>query len=273
MREAERLADAGVKELLIISQDTSAYGTDLSYESSRWNGRELKARFYDLAEALGTLGVWIRLHYVYPYPHVDDIIPLMAENKILPYLDIPFQHAAPKILKTMRRPAAQAKTLERIQRWRSICPELAIRSTFIVGFPGETEKDFEQLLDWLKEAQLNRVGCFKYENVNGARSNELEAHVPEDVKSQRYDRLMSEQQKISEKILAQRIGQTIDVIIDSADEEGAIARSGWDAPEIDGNVFIDRDDADNLGLLTAGDIVAVRVIDSNAYDLWAEIPA
>ncbi len=273
MREAERLADAGVKELLIISQDTSAYGTDLSYESSRWNGRELKARFYDLAEALGTLGVWIRLHYVYPYPHVDDIIPLMAENKILPYLDIPFQHAAPKILKTMRRPAAQAKTLERIHRWRSICPELAIRSTFIVGFPGETEKDFEQLLDWLKEAQLNRVGCFKYENVNGARSNELEAHVPEDVKSQRYDRLMSEQQKISEKILAQRIGQTIDVIIDSADEEGAIARSGWDAPEIDGNVFIDRDDADNLGLLTAGDIVAVRVIDSNAYDLWAEIPA
>lgn len=264
MREAERLVEAGVQELLVISQDTSAYGVDLKYAASDWNGQDLPARFHDLCEALGSLGAWVRLHYVYPYPHVDDVIPLMGEGKILPYLDIPFQHASPNVLKAMRRPAHQEKTLERIGRWREVCPELAVRSSFIVGFPGETEEDFEFLLNWLKEAKLTRVGCFRYENVEGARSNDLEGHVSEEVKNERFNRLMETQKEISETLLATRIGKRIEVLVDEVDEEGAIARSAWDAPEIDGCVFLNGESE-----LEPGDMLTVQVEHADEYDLWA----
>ena len=264
LREAERLVAAGVQELLVISQDTSAYGLDLGYAASAWRGEDHEARFLSLAKALGSLGAWVRLQYVYPYPHVDQVLPLMAEGRVLPYLDIPFQHASPKVLKAMRRPAHQEKTLERLGRWREICPELAIRSTFIVGFPSETEHDFTLLLHWLTEAKLARVGCFKYENVDGARANALPCHVPEEVKAERYDRLMRHQQAISTELLRDRVGKTIEVIVDEVDEAKTVARSCWDAPEIDGNVYITT----NLGL-KPGARVMVTVEDSNEYDLWA----
>jgi ribosomal protein S12 methylthiotransferase len=266
MAEAEALAKAGVKELLVISQDTSAYGLDIKYAESQWKGAPLKARFLDLARALGDLGVWVRMHYVYPYPHVDDVIPLMAEGKILPYLDIPFQHAAPAVLKAMRRPGAQGRTLERLARWREICPDLAIRSTFIVGFPGETDADFELLLDWLREAKLNRVGCFKYEAVQGAVANDLPGAVPEAVKEERWHRFMAAQAEISAAWIASRVGRTIPVIIDEVDEDGATGRSMWDAPEIDGAVFLDGERS-----VAPGDIVTVRVTEADDYDLTAEI--
>ncbi|MGZ5850732.1 MAG: 30S ribosomal protein S12 methylthiotransferase RimO [Methyloceanibacter sp.] len=267
LREAERLVAAGVKELLVISQDTSAYGLDLGYAKSEWRGREHAARFLSLAEALGSLGAWVRLHYVYPYPHVDQVLPLMVEGRVLPYLDIPFQHASPKVLKAMRRPAHQEKTLERIGRWRKLCPDLALRSTFIVGFPGETEADFVLLLDWLSEARLARVGCFKYENVDGATANTLPGHVPEAVKEERYARLMQHQQAISAAVLAARVRKTIEVIVDAVDAEGAIARSHWDAPEIDGSVYLNGE----VGL-APGDRLRVRVTHADEYDLWAKQP-
>ena len=266
MTEAEKLVKAGVKELLVISQDTSAYGVDIKYATSPWKGAPLAARFADLSKALGDLGAWVRMHYVYPYPHVDDVIPLMAAGKILPYLDIPFQHASPKVLKAMRRPGNQDKTAARIAKWREICPDLAIRSTFIVGFPGETEEDFEILLAWLKEARLNRVGCFKYEAVEGAKANALEGAVPEDVKEDRWHRFMATQQEVSRSILAGRVGRTIDVIIDEVDEEGALGRSQWDAPEIDGSVFLN-----GATQLEAGQIVQAKIVHSDEYDLWGEI--
>ncbi len=265
LAEAEALAAQGVKELLVISQDTSAYGVDLKFSESPWRGAPVKARLLELVDALGKLGVWVRLHYVYPYPHVDEILPLMAEGKILPYLDIPFQHASPSVLKAMRRPANQEKTLERIGRWRAMCPDLGLRSTFIVGFPGETEEDFAFLLDWLHEARLTRVGCFKYENVEGAASRALDGHVPEEVKAERYERFMAVQREVSAEVLASQVGKTLEVLIDEADKEGATGRSAWDAPEIDGSVFI----ADAAGV-TPGDIVRVRITDSDEYDLWAE---
>jgi ribosomal protein S12 methylthiotransferase len=265
MSEAERLANAGVKELLVISQDTSAYGLDIKYAESPWTGAPLKARFLDLSRALGELGVWVRMHYVYPYPHVDEVIPLMAEGKILPYLDIPFQHASPAVLKAMRRPAAQEKTADRIRRWREVCPDLAIRSTFIVGFPGETEEDFAFLLDWLKETGINRAGCFKYEAVDGARANALEGMVPEEVKDERWHRFMEAQKGVSSAQLESKVGSVIDVIVDEVDEDGAIARSKWDAPEIDGNVFLNGERS-----VKAGDIVRVKVVEAGEYDLWAE---
>jgi len=265
LREAEALAEAGVKELLVISQDTSAYGVDVKYEARIWRGRERRARFYDLCEALGELGLWVRLHYVYPYPHVDEVSPLMAEGRILPYLDIPFQHASPSVLKAMRRPAAQERTLERIAAWRSVCPDLALRSTFIVGFPGETEADFEMLLDWIREARLTRVGCFKYEPVAGAAANALGGAVPEEVKQERWARFMSAQQEVSGEVLAGFRGRDIDVLIDEVDEEGAIGRSYADAPEIDGSVFLNGDNS-----LSPGDLVRARVAQADEYDLWAE---
>jgi ribosomal protein S12 methylthiotransferase len=265
MMEAERLVKAGVKELLVISQDTSAYGLDIKYAESPWKGAPLKARFLDLAQALGSLGAWVRLHYVYPYPHVDGVLPLMAEGKILPYLDIPFQHASPRVLKAMRRPAHQEKTLERLHRWRDICPDLAIRSTFIVGFPGETEEDFTFLLDWLKQARLARVGCFKYEPVDGAPANTLAGAVPEEVKEERWHRFMAAQQDLSREVTAARVGRSIDVLIDEVDAEGAIGRSQWDAPEIDGSVFLNGATG-----LKQGDIVRAAVTHADDYDLWAE---
>jgi ribosomal protein S12 methylthiotransferase len=264
MSEAERLVNAGVKELLVISQDTSAYGLDLKYAESPWKGAPLKARFLDLSRALGELGVWVRMHYVYPYPHVDDVIPLMAQGKILPYLDIPFQHASPAVLKAMRRPAAQEKTAERIRRWREVCPDLAIRSTFIVGFPGETEEDFAFLLDWLKEAGINRAGCFKYEAVEGAKANALEGAVPDEVKEERWHRFMAAQKDVSSAQLESKVGSVIDVLVDEVDEEGAIARSKWDAPEIDGNVFLNGDVQ-----AKPGDMLRVKVAAAGDYDLWA----
>ena len=266
LKEAEQLAAAGVKELLVISQDTSAYGFDVKYAKTQWRDRAVAARMTDLCAALGELGIWVRLHYVYPYPHVDEIIPLMAEGKILPYLDIPFQHASPHILKAMKRPAHNAKTLERIESWRSICPDLTIRSTFIVGFPGETESDFEYLLSWLEEAQIDRLGCFKYENVDGAPANELPDHVPEDLKQDRYARLMTLQQKVSSNRLAQKIGRDLDVMIDEVDEEGAIGRGPGDAPEIDGAVYLNGETN-----LSPGDIVRVHITHSDEYDLWGHV--
>ncbi|HNQ91684.1 MAG TPA: 30S ribosomal protein S12 methylthiotransferase RimO [Alphaproteobacteria bacterium] len=265
MFEAEKLVNAGVKELLVISQDTSAYGIDTKYAEYPWKGARRKTKFLDLCEALGDLGVWVRLHYVYPYPHVDEVIPLMAEGKILPYLDIPFQHASPKVLKAMRRPGNQEKTLERIKAWRDICPDLTLRSTFIVGFPGETEEDFEELLEWMQEAQIDRAGAFKYENVEGAPSRELDGHVPEEVKQERYERFMEIQRQISEDKLQAKIGQTISVMIDETDGEGgADARSMGDAPEIDGKVLL----RDAQGV-KAGDVVKVTVEDADDYDLYA----
>ena len=263
MMEAERLVNAGVKELLVISQDTSAYGVDLKYGESSWKGAPLRARFFDLVEALGELGVWVRLHYVYPYPHVDKVIPLMAQGKILPYLDIPFQHASPAVLKAMRRPAHQEKTLERISKWREVCPDLAIRSTFIVGFPGESDDDFNQLLSWLKEARLTRVGCFQYEDVAGAASNALDGQVEDEVKEERWHRFMAAAKAVSGSVMARRVGETIDVIIDEVDEEGAIGRSKWDAPEIDGSVFLNGDTS-----VSQGDIIRARVEHADDYDLW-----
>ncbi|MBL4832824.1 MAG: 30S ribosomal protein S12 methylthiotransferase RimO [Pseudomonas sp.] len=266
LSEAEALAKSGVRELLVISQDTSAYGVDIKYRTGFWNGRPVKSRMTEMCEALSELGIWVRLHYVYPYPHVDELIPLMAEGKILPYLDIPFQHASPKILKAMKRPAFEDKTLARIKKWREICPELTIRSTFIVGFPGETEEDFQYLLDWLTEAQLDRVGCFKYSDVEGAPANALPDAVPEDVKQERWERFMAHQQLISAERLQQKIGKTIQVLIDEVDEEGPIGRSMADAPEIDGNVYINTEET-----LQPGDIVSVKVFDADEYDLWAEL--
>jgi ribosomal protein S12 methylthiotransferase len=265
--EAERLVQSGVKEIMVISQDTSAYGVDLKYAPSKYRGRDVTAKFQTLAEELGKLDVWTRLHYVYPYPHVDDVIPLMAEGKILPYLDIPFQHASPQVLKTMRRPANQVKTLDRVKRWREMCPDLAIRSNFIVGFPGETEEDFEFLLDWLEEAEIDRVGCFEYEPVTGAPANELEGEVPAELKRERYERLMEVAQDISAHRLSLKVGRTIDVLVDDVrpDEGKAIGRSQWDAPEIDGQVIIA-----NAAGIKPGDKVSVTVTASDEYDLFAE---
>ncbi|MGF1621340.1 MAG: 30S ribosomal protein S12 methylthiotransferase RimO [Rhodomicrobiaceae bacterium] len=266
MQEAEQLVARGVRELLVISQDTSAYGLDVKFTESEWRGSPLKARFYDLCAALGDLGAWVRLHYVYPYPHVDEVLPLMAEGKILSYLDIPFQHAAPNVLKAMRRPANQEKTLERIARWRQVAPDLAIRSTFIVGFPGETEEDFTFLLDWMKDAKLARVGCFKYENVEGAGSRALEGQIPEEVKAERYERFMETQKAVSAEVMGSRVGQEIEVIIDEFDDEGAIGRSTWDAPDIDGSVFLEEADG-----LAPGDIVRVVVEETDEYDCWGRL--
>jgi ribosomal protein S12 methylthiotransferase len=268
MTEAERLVKAGVKELLVISQDTSAYGLDIKYAESAWKGQPLKAKFLDLSRALGELGAWIRLQYVYPYPHVDDVIPLMAEGKLLPYLDIPFQHASPSVLKAMRRPASNEKTLKRIENWRKTCPDLALRSTFIVGFPGETEADFQMLIDWTREAKIARAGCFKYESVDGATANDLAGAVPEEVKEDRWHRFMAAQQLVSKEIMATRVGRTIDVLIDEVDEVGAIGRSKWDAPEIDGSVFIN-----GATSLQSGTIVKATVAHADEYDLWAELTA
>jgi ribosomal protein S12 methylthiotransferase len=266
MREAEKLAAAGVKELLVISQDTSAYGLDIKYAASQWRGRELRAKFIDLAGALGELGIWVRLHYVYPYPHVDDVIPLMAERKILPYLDIPFQHASPDVLKRMKRPAAQANTLERIARWREICPDLTLRSTFIVGFPGETESEFEFLLQWLDEAALDRVGCFKYEPVRGAVANDLAAAVPDEIKEDRWHRFMQAQQKISTRRLKFKVGTRQQVIIDAAGPTVSKGRSMADAPEIDGAVYVA-----SRRPLRVGEIATVKIERADEYDLHGTV--
>jgi len=264
--EAERLVKAGVKELLVVSQDTSAYGVDVKYRTGFWQGRPVKARMTELCQALGELGVWVRLHYVYPYPHVDELIPLMVDGRILPYLDIPFQHASPKVLKAMKRPAFEDKTLARIKAWREQCPSLTIRSTFIVGFPGETEEDFEYLLNWMTEAQLDMVGCFQYSAVEGASANALPDPVPEAIKQSRWDRFMAHQQVISRQRLAQRVGQTIDVLIDEVNEDVAVGRSYANAPEIDGNVFV-RSDVK----LAPGQLVRATVTESDEYDLWATL--
>ncbi len=266
MYEAERLVNAGVRELLVISQDTSAYGLDLKYEQSKWRDESVAARMLDLCEALGSLDAWVRLHYVYPYPHVDNVIGLMNEGKILPYLDIPFQHASPDVLKAMKRPAHGEKTLERITKWRAECPDLTLRSTFIVGFPGETEEDFEMLLDWLDEAQLDRVGCFKYEAVEGAPANELPGHLDEDEKTDRWERLMELQRGISEQRLATKVGQTMDIIIDELDKEGAIGRTKGDAPDVDGSVFLD-----GVFDVEPGDIVRAKITEADDFDLSAEL--
>ena len=264
LREAEKLVENGVKELLVISQDTSAYGVDIKHATDRNH----RAHITDLARDLGSLGAWIRLHYVYPYPHVRNLIPLMADGLVLPYLDIPFQHAHPDVLKRMARPAHTAKTLDEIAAWRAICPDLTLRSTFIVGYPGETEAEFQTLLDWLDEAQLDRVGCFKYENVDGARSNALPDHVAEEVKQDRWNRFMEKSQAISESKLAAKVGQTMDVIVDDIDEDGiATCRTKADAPEIDGNLFIDE----GTDGLSVGDIVSVEVDEAGEYDLWAQL--
>ena len=263
LQEASRLVDAGVRELLIVSQDTSAYGVDLKYRTSFWNGRPVKTRLLELCDALGSLGAWVRLHYVYPYPHVTDIIPLMADGKILPYLDVPFQHGSQRILKQMKRPAATENTLARIHQWRSVCPELCIRSTFIVGFPGETDDDFRQLLDFLEQAQLDRVGCFKYSAVDGAKANHLPNPVPEQVKQERFEQFMQTQERISTARLQNKIGQTLEILIDEIEDRCAIGRSYADAPEIDGNVFLDAAD------LQPGDMVKAMVQHSDAHDLWA----
>src|SRR5215510_6106643 len=265
LREAERLVAAGVKELLVISQDTSAYGLDLKYAASRWKGRDVRARFVELARELGELGAWVRLHYVYPYPHVDAVIPLMAEGKILPYLDIPFQHASPAVLKRMRRPAMQEQTLGRIARWREICPDLTIRSTFIVGFPGETEDEFRLLLDWLQEAQLDRVGCFRYEAVDGAAANALAEAVPEEVKQERWHRFMQAQRSISITRLKRKVGRRLKVIIDDAGPSPK-GRSQGDAPEIDGVVHLD-----SRRPLRVGEMASVKIERADAYDLYGSV--
>jgi ribosomal protein S12 methylthiotransferase len=266
LREAEKLVSAGVKELLVISQDTSAYGLDIKYAASPWRGKEVRAKFVDLASALGELGVWVRLHYVYPYPHVDEVIPLMADRKVLPYLDIPFQHASPDVLKRMRRPAAQEKTLERIARWREQCPDLTLRSTFIVGFPGETDADFETLLEWLDQAALDRVGCFKYEPVRGAAANGTAPAVPDDVKEQRWHRFMQTQQKISARLLKRKIGTRQKVIIDEMGPSVAKGRSMADAPEIDGAVYVA-----SRRPLRIGEIATVKIERVDQYDLHGSV--
>ncbi|QFT82113.1 Ribosomal protein S12 methylthiotransferase RimO [Roseovarius sp. THAF27] len=270
LREAEKLVGNGVRELLVISQDTSAYGLDRKYDVNPWKDGDLRSHIVDLSRALGELGAWVRLHYVYPYPHVRELIPLMADpkNGVLPYLDIPFQHAHPDVLKRMARPAPGAKTLDEIAAWRAICPDLTLRSTFIVGYPGETEAEFQTLLDWLDEAQLDRVGCFKYENVEGARSNDLPGHVPEEVKQDRWDRFMEKAQTISVDKLAAKVKSVQEVIVDDIDEEGiATCRTKADAPEIDGCLFIDE----HTEGLSVGDIVTVEVDEAGEYDLWGQI--
>ena len=270
LREAEKLVAAGTKELLVISQDTSAYGVDIKHHPREWHGREVRAHMTDLARELGTLGAWVRLHYVYPYPHVDKVIPLMADGLITPYLDIPFQHAAPSVLKRMKRPANEAKVLERLKGWREICPDITVRSSFVVGFPGETEEDFQYLLDWLDEAQLDRVGGFRFEPVEGAKANNLDNPVPEEVKEERYQRLMQKTAAISAAKLAAKVGRILPVIIDEvgeADKEGAIGatgRSQADAPEIDGNVFL----RDVSASQKAGDIINVQIEDADEHDLY-----
>lgn len=267
LSEAEGLIRSGAKELLVISQDTSAYGLDLKYATSKYRGRDVKAKFYDLAKELGELGAWVRLHYVYPYPHVDPVMELMAEGLVLPYLDIPFQHASPNVLKAMRRPAHQEKTLNRILDWKRQVPDLTVRSNFIVGFPGETEEDFEMLLDFIEEAEIDRAGCFKYEPVTGATANELEGVVPDEVKEERFAQLMEVAQNVSFHQLQKKVGRTIDVIVDDVQPEQnrAIARSKWDAPEIDGQVIVD-----NATGIKIGDIVSAKVTDNDEYDLFAE---
>ncbi len=273
LREAEKLVEAGTKELLVISQDTSAYGVDIRHQPRMWKaknseqGLEVRAHMTDLARELGKLGAWVRLHYVYPYPHVDQVIPLMAEGLVLPYLDIPFQHASPKVLRSMKRPANEAKVLERLKNWRSIVPDMAVRSSFVVGFPGETEEDFQYLLNWLDEAQLDRVGAFKFEAVSGAAANALPDPVPEEVKQERYERVMALSARISADKLAAKVGKTLDVLIDAVEDEGASGRSKADAPEIDGEVHL-RD----AGHLAPGDIVSVNVEDSDEHDLFG-VPA
>ncbi|WP_029007848.1 30S ribosomal protein S12 methylthiotransferase RimO [Azospirillum halopraeferens] len=266
LREAEKLAVGGVKELLVISQDTSAYGLDLKYAERPWYDRTVRSRFIDLCRELANFDLWVRLHYVYPYPHVDEVIGLMAEGRILPYLDIPFQHASPTVLKAMRRPAAQEKTLDRIRAWRRDCEHLALRSTFIVGFPGETEEDFAFLLEWLKEAQLDRVGCFPYEPVAGARANELPGAVPEEVKRERHQRLMETQTAISAERLKRKVGWTLGVLIDEVDGDGAIGRSYADAPEVDGCVFLNGETG-----VKPGDIVDVTIEHADEHDLWGSV--
>jgi ribosomal protein S12 methylthiotransferase len=262
LREAEKLVAAGVKELLVVSQDTSAYGIDLKYATSSWKDRDVRAKFFDLSRELGELGAWVRLQYVYPYPHVDEVIGLMTEGKVLPYLDIPFQHASPEVLKQMRRPAAQDKTLARIKAWREQCPELTLRSTFIVGFPGETDADFQYLLDWLDEAQIDRVGCFKYEPVAGATSNAIENPVPEEIKTARWNALMARQQKISAQRLKRKVGSRQQVIIDEVGPTVSKGRSKADAPQIDGNVYVS-----SRRPLKVGDIVTVKIESADQYDL------
>lgn len=266
MDEAQRLVDAGVKELLVVSQDTSAYGVDQKYKLGFWQGRPMKTRLKELCEALGSLGVWVRLHYVYPYPSVDEVIPLMAEGAIVPYLDIPLQHAHPEVLKMMKRPAATEKTMERIKKWREVCPEIVIRSTFIVGFPGETEEHFEYLLDFLREARLDRVGCFTYSPVDGAPANELENQIPEEIKEERLARFMEVQAQISAEKLQEKIGLEMDILIDHAGPDGAIGRTKGDAPEIDGEVHL----LDVTGL-EPGQVVRGRIIGADEHDLWAEL--
>ena len=268
--EAKRLAEAGVKELLVVSQDTSAYSMDLKRQeggvkTAFWNGMPIKNDLMTLCKQLGKLGIWVRLHYVYPYPHVDDLIPLMVNGTLLPYLDIPLQHASPKILKAMKRPGSIDRTLERIKQWREICPDLTLRSTFIVGFPGETEEDFQLLLDFLKEAQLDRVGCFKFSPVEGAPATEMADQVPEDVKEERFHRFMQLQQEISANRLKQKIGKTLDVLVDEIDEEGIIGRSKADAPEVDGLVYVDNLSGINVKV---GDVIKVTITNSDEYDLW-----
>ncbi len=268
LAEAQRLVDAGVKELLVISQDTSAYGADIRYRGATWRGREYESRFMDLARALGTLGSWVRLHYVYPYPHVDEVIGLMADGQVLPYLDIPFQHGSPTVLKRMRRPAHAENVLERITQWRRGCPELTLRSTFIVGFPGETDAEFEELLQWLKAAQLDRVGCFKYSPVEGASANAIEGHVPPQVQQERYERFMECAAAISTERLQRRVGQRVRVLVDAVDEHGALARSAAEAPEIDGIVRIE-----DGAQLTPGEWAEVDICAADTYDLQARIAA
>ena len=265
MQEAQSLVNAGVKELLVISQDTSAYGVDIKYRTGFWGGKPLKSRMTELASAMGELGAWVRLHYVYPYPHVDEVIPLMAQGKILPYLDIPFQHASQRILKLMKRPASSENVLARIRQWREICPDITLRSTFIVGFPGETETEFGELLSFLEQAQLDRVGAFAYSPVDGAVANALPDHIPPEVQQERLARLMLLQEKISAERLKRKIGRTITVLVDEVDEDGAIARSSADAPEIDGLVYVE-----NGQQLRVGDFVEVKITDSDEHDLWAE---
>ncbi|WP_265524574.1 30S ribosomal protein S12 methylthiotransferase RimO [Providencia rustigianii] len=266
LNEAKRLVESGVKELLVISQDTSAYGVDVKHRTGFWEGKPVKTSMVGLCEQLASMGVWVRLHYVYPYPHVDEVIPLMAEGKVLPYLDIPLQHASPKILKLMKRPGAVERTLERIKRWREICPELTLRSTFIVGFPGETEEDFQMLLDFLQEARLDRVGCFKYSPVEGAKANELADQVSEEIKEERYHRFMQLQQEISTQRLQEKVGRKLWVIIDEVDDEGAVGRSMADAPEIDGMVYLNGEFD-----VKAGDIVNVFIEHADEYDLWGSL--
>ncbi|SDL21668.1 30S ribosomal protein S12 methylthiotransferase RimO [Aliiruegeria lutimaris] len=267
LREAEKLVENGVKELLVISQDSSAYGVDRKHDSHPWKGGEVRSHITDLARELGQFGAWVRLHYIYPYPHVRELIPLMAEGLVLPYLDIPFQHAHPETLRRMARPAAAAKTLDEIAAWRQVCPDLVLRSTFIVGYPGETEEEFQTLLDWMDEAQLDRVGCFQYENVDGARSNALPDHVPAEVKQERWERFMEKAQAISEAKLAAKVGQRMEVIVDLVEEDAATCRTKADAPEIDGNLFIDE----GFEALQPGQIVTVEVDEASEYDLWGRL--